>query len=337
MDKIKLGLSELNVSRICLGTMTFGSTLTKKESFEVMDTALDYGINYFDCAELYPAPLDEKHYGVTENIIGEWLKLRRYPDVIIESKCTGPEDAADFIIAPWVRGDQRRLDKKNILLGIEGTLKRLRRDYVDLYMGHWPDHSVNRMEQVSTFHDLINEGKIRTWGTSNEGPKNMPLLIEFCKENGFTLPAAQQFLYNLLFRHAEDDIIPLCLNENIALNPYSPLSMGLLTGKYRDGYEVDGSRFKYWPERYKFRFGNENARLAANKYEEIANDYDISVTHLSLAWLLAKNMTSIIIGVSKSEHVKDIVKCLDINLSENCMIAIDKIYKQVGNPTLGIS
>jgi len=335
-----LGNSNIFASKLILGTMTLGSSADKKESFRILDTAFDYGINFFDTAELYAAPLDKKNYGITETIIGEWLTSRKIDrsKIYISSKVAGPEYAAGWAICPWIRGEERKVDRKNVILAIEGSLKRLQTDYVDLYMSHWPERNVPLEEQLSTWNFLINQGKIKYWGTSNEGPVNMPKLIEFCQKNMFSLPISQTMLYNLLHRHPEENgLLEVCNNNNVGTTIYSPLSMGILTGKYKDDkYDVSDSRMSYWPERYQNRFGNLDAINAAKQYKIIADNYGLTLLELSFAWILQQPITSIVIGVSKSSQLNSIVKTLDIKLSNDCIDEIDILYEKIGNPVLGI-
>lgn len=337
MNKTPFPQTDFPMSKLSLGTLTFGSNLDEKASFRILDIATEAGINSFDTAELYPAPLKKEHYGISETIIGRWLKGKDRSQFFISSKIAGPEDAAEFSIAPWVRGEKRRCHRQDIKSALHASLKRLQTDYLDLYMVHWPERKVSLDEKLNGFSELIEHGVLKAWGTSNEGPINMPLLIKFCQDNGFTLPAAQQLLYNLLHREPEDSGMKnLCLENNIAMVIYSPLSMGALTGKYRRGYKVSQSRISQWPERYKSIFANEQAIQAAIEYEQLAAEFNLSLIQLSMAWLLHQPISSILLGVSNEAQLDELIKASLVKLPQNILDEVERLYKKWESPVKGI-
>eukprot|EP00164_Ancoracysta_twista_P007327 GFYU01010376.1.p1 GENE.GFYU01010376.1~~GFYU01010376.1.p1 ORF type:complete len:335 (-),score=70.01 GFYU01010376.1:432-1385(-) len=257
MKYVKLGHSDLNVSVCCMGTMTFGERNTEAEGFAIMDKALELGVNFFDCAEMYPVPAKEETQGASEVILGKWMKTKKREDLIIATKIAGYNDSSYI---PSNRTDPRsgdnptesRLDSVNISAAVEGSLRRLQTDYIDLYQTHWPDryvpgfgsesykyssardNTVPLEETVQAIGDLIKSGKIRHWGVSNETAYGIGEIMHACRRLSVPAPISIQNSYSLIHRHFENALAESCApwHYNVSLLAWSPLAGGALTGSY---------------------------------------------------------------------------------------------------------
>ena len=338
MNYRKLGNTELQVSTICLGTMTWGEQNTQNEGFEQMDYALDHGINFFDTAELYAVPPKKETYGKTEEIIGNWFKLKKNrKKVILASKISGPG-------LSWIRGGENQFDKKNINLAVEGSLKRLNTDYIDLYQLHRPERSTNYFGKLGYEHedkkdwndfetildslnDLIKSGKIRYIGLSNETAWGLSKFLEISSSKNLPRIVSVQNPYNLLNRTYEVGIAEISIREKSGLLAYSPLASGILTGKYRNGALPDGSRMKF--PRYK----TANATNAVEEYYKIAKNFDINLAQMCLKFCeMQKFMTSVIIGATTMEQLKTDVESVNVKLNNEVLKKINDIHKLIPNP-----
>lgn len=224
-----IGKSGLRVSPICMGTMTFGLQADKKTSFAIMDKAYERGINFFDTAELYPVPPDAKLAGLTEEIVGEWLQSKPRDSIILASKVAG---AANGWFVPPIRHGLTAIDRFHITKALEGTLKRLKTDYIDLYQVHWPDMSVPIEESLYVLDGFVKQGKIRYIGTSNDSAYGLTKANEVAKFKGLARYESIQNNFSMLNRRFLDELANVCKKEHISLLPYSPLAGGVLTGKY---------------------------------------------------------------------------------------------------------
>ena len=240
MQYRRLGRSSLRVSDICLGTMTFGSTCDEQESFRIMNRALDAGIDFFDTAEVYPVPPDIKWVHRSEEIIGKWLKTVDRDQVTIATKFCG---SGNTFFVPPVRHGRTAIDRHHIRTAIEGSLSRLQTDFVDLYQTHWPDHDFPYEETLMALTELIDEGKVRVIGSSNETPWGAMKAQSVAEANGFSRYETIQNNYSAINRRFEDGLAEICRREQISCLPYSPLGGGVLTGKYNDGAWPEGCRF----------------------------------------------------------------------------------------------
>ncbi|HIP30896.1 MAG TPA: aldo/keto reductase, partial [Sulfurospirillum arcachonense] len=229
MEYRYIGKSGLRVTPICLGTMTFGTSADKKESFKIMDKAYDMGINFFDTAELYPVPPSKEYAGLTEEIVGEWLQTKPRDSIIIASKVAG---AANGWFVPPIRHGLTAVDRFHITKALEDTLKRLKTDYIDLYQVHWPDMTVPIEESLYVLDELVKQGKIRYTGTSNDSAYGLTKANETSKFKNLTRFQSIQNNFSMLNRRFLDEIAVVCKKEDISLLPYSPLAGGVLTGKY---------------------------------------------------------------------------------------------------------
>ena len=341
----KLGHTNIEVSKICLGTMTFGEQNTEKEAHEQLDFALEHGVNFIDTAEMYPVPPNSKTQGLTEKYIGSWLKKRNNrDDVIIASKVTGP--APDF---SYIR-KSLKIDKKNIEKAIAENLKRLNTDYIDLYQIHWPQRQTNYFGQLNykyskentneiidnlnesyeALNNLVESGKIRSIGLSNDTSWGAMKFLEISKEKSFSKIVTIQNPYSLLNRTYEINMAEISEMENIKLLAYSPLGFGVLTGKYINN-KPKNSRLSLW-NRFD-RYSNKNSKYSTLKYVELAKKYNITPTQLALSFVNQQPfVTSNIIGATNLSQLNENIKSIDLILDEEIINEIESIHLSQPNP-----
>ena len=341
MEYNKLPGTEIDVSKICLGTMTWGRQNSESEAFEQMDYSLDKGVNFFDTAELYPVPATPDRYADTEKIIGKWLESRRSRDkIILASKIAGPGDYTAHIRKTGFKGD-------SIEEAINGSLKRLKTDYIDLYQLHWPERATNYFgkrgfdyiddgwndnfrEILETLKRIVNSGKVRYVGLSNENAWGIMKYLEYSKE-GLPKMITIQNPYSLLNRLFEIGSSEICKRENIGLLAYSPLGFGVLSGKYFNNNIPKNSRLDLFPNLK--RYNGENSMKAAILYNEIANKFNISLTHLALSFVNDRPfVTSNIIGATSIKQLKENIESINIKLSEEIVNEINLVQEKYPNP-----
>jgi len=343
MNYKKLGNTDLNVSTICLGTMTWGEQNTQEESFEQMDYALDQGVNFWDTAEIYSVPPREETYGDTEVIIGNWFeKTKKRDQVILASKVCGPA-------REYVRGGGNHFGEKNIAEALEGSLKRLKTDYIDLYQLHWPERKTNFFGKLGYEHDdssewtqfedilanlkkFIDQGKVRHIGVSNETPWGLSKYLELSKEKNLPRMLSVQNPYNLLNRTYEIGLAEISIREQAGLLAYSPLACGYLSGKYRNNQLPKNSRMErdgnFWS-----RYNNKNAEKAIELYYEISKRHSLDLAQMSLKFLeIQPFVTSVIIGATTMEQLKTNIESVNIDLSEDVIKEINDVQKIYPNP-----
>lgn len=340
----KLPHTNIEVSKICLGTMTWGRQNSEEEGHQQMDYAVDQGINFFDTAELYPVPAHPDRYADTEKIIGNWFKKTGKRDkIILGTKIAGKADFTKFIRSTGFR-------RESLIEAVEGSLERLQTDYIDLYQLHWPerntnyfgkrgyehdisDHWKDNFHQVlETLRDLIREGKIRHVGISNETPWGTMRYLEESKVHA-TLPRTItiQNPYSLLNRLFEVGLTEIAIRERIGLLAYSPLGFGALSGKYLGGRMPEGSRVALFPN-YN-RYNGEIATMATQKYYELAQANDLSLAQMSLAFVNTRPfVTSNIIGATSLKQLTENIASIDVELSEDVLKGIEAIHNQIPNP-----
>ncbi len=334
-----IGKSGLRVTPICLGTMTFGYMSDKKDSFEVMDMAYEKGINFFDTAELYPVPPSAKLNGITEEIIGEWMKERKIKrdSLIIASKVAGA--AAGWFVPP-IRHGYTAVDRFHIRSAIEGSLKRLKTDYIDLYQVHWPDPIVPPEETLEALSELVKEGKVRYIGTSNDTAYGLTKATEISRFKGFRRYESIQNNFSLLNRRFLDSLGEVCKRENISLLPYSPIAGGVLSGKYQGNKLPKGARFtdyiKLADEKdarqnaMARRFVNEGTLASTQKYMDLAQELGVSSVTLAVAWSKSFDfVASTIIGARNTKQLEEILKAMDLELSGEIMGRCDSIHQEI--------
>jgi len=345
----KLGNTDLEVSLICLGTMTWGVQNNQEEAFEQMDYALSQGINFFDTAEMYAIPPSEKTFGTTETIIGNWFKESKNRDqVILASKISGPG-------LSWVRGGGQQYSEQNIEDAVENSLKRLQTDYIDLYQLHWPERKTNFFGRLGydhkeeethgfkgswndfekiliTLEKFIKQGKIRYVGLSNETSWGLSKFLEVSKLKSLPKMMSVQNPYNLLCRTYEIGLAEISIREKSGLLAYSPLAGGFLTGKYRNNNLPENSRQKLFSDYYT-RYNKPHASLVIEKYFEISNKFDLNFAQMSIKFCeIQPFMTSVIIGATTMEQLKINIESVNVNLSDENITEINKIHKLYPNP-----
>ena len=343
MNFKKLGNTDLNVSTICLGTMTWGEQNTQEEGFEQMDYALDQGVNFWDTAELYSVPPKEETYGHTEIIIGNWFKKSKKRDkVILATKVAGPMRA-------YLRGGGNNFGIEKITQAVNDSLKRLQTDYIDLYQLHWPERNTNMFGRLgyehkddgkwNKFEDIlgnlkkfIDQGKIRYVGLSNETAWGAKKYLEISKEQGLPRMMSIQNPYSLLNRTYEVGLAEVSIREQIGLLAYSPLASGYLSGKYRNNKIPKNSRIALDPNFWS-RYNKPNTSVAVDAYFEIAKKYRLVLAQMSLKFCeIQPFMTSVIIGATTMEQLKTDVESVNLNLNEEIIKEINEIQKIYPNP-----
>ena len=334
--------SNIKVSKICLGTMTWGRQNNQQEAFDQMDYSIDKGVNFFDTAELYPVPATPDKYAITEEIIGNWFQQSKKRDkIILATKIAGPGDYTAHIRKTGFKGN-------SIENALDGSLKRLKTDYIDLYQLHWPERITNTFgnRNYQYFNDswednfefileklkeLIKIGKIRHIGLSNENPWGIMKFLEYSKRELPKMITVQN-PYSLLNRLFEVGSSEICKRENVGLLAYSPLGFGILTGKYFNGNMPKNSRLDLFPTLK--RYSNENSIKAAKLYQEVAKKHNLSLTHLSLSFVNDRPfVTSNIIGATNLEQLKENIESVNIKLSDEIISEINSINNKIPNPS----
>ena len=344
MNYNKLGNTDLNVSTICLGTMTWGEQNSQEEGFEQMDYALDNGINFFDVAEMYPSPCIKETYGKTEKIIGNWFKEKKKRDkVILATKISGPGMS-------YIRGGGPQYTEEKISEAIENSLKRLKTDYIDLYQLHWPERKTNFFGRLGYEHrnefnnwndfetilialeKFIKQGKIRFIGLSNETSWGLSKFLEISKLKTLPRMISVQNPYNLLCRTYEIGLAEISIREKSGLLAYSPLAGGFLTGKYRNNNLPENSRQKLFANYYT-RYSKPNASIVIEKYFNIAKKFGLNFTQMALKFCeIQKFVTSVIIGATTMEQLKIDIESVNVNLTEEINKEINNVQIIYPNP-----
>lgn len=337
MQYRKLGQSDLEVSALCLGTMTWGEQNTKQEAHKQLDYAFAQGINFIDTAEMYPVPPKPDTQGLTERYIGTWLAKRSDRDkIILATKVAG---RADWL--PHLRGGPC-LSASQIEQAINASLQRLQTDYVDLYQLHWPDRATNYFgslgyqhtegaegialeETLATLKALINEGKVRHWGLSNETPWGLMKCLQVARDLAMPAPVSVQNPYNLLNRSYEVGMAECSHREHVGLLAYSPLAFGVLTGKYLQGARPEKARLTLY-ERFS-RYTHERAELAVQAYADLAKAHDMSLTELAMAFVTTRSfVTSNIIGATTMAQLAQNIATAELSLSPELMAELEQIH-----------
>lgn len=332
MEKRRLGQSGIFVTDLCLGTMTFGSQNDEKESFAILDRAYDAGIDFYDTAEIYPVPPEEKWVGRSEEIVGKWLKTKPRESVIIASKVAGP---AHSWFSPPLRYGKTGYDRHQIRIAIEGTLKRLQVDYLDLYQTHWPDHDYSYGETLTALTELKEEGLIRAFGSSNENAWGTMKALATSEALGIGRYETIQNNYSILNRRFEDELAEICRREGIRCLPYSPLGGGVCSGKYNLPKMPPNARFtRYLTEGLERqstmakRFVNERSLATVAELRTLADESGLELTAMCLAWSRQNDfVASTIFGATSLEQIEQNLKAVDLILSDDILARINQITK----------
>ena len=344
MQTRPLGTSGINVSLICLGTMTWGQQNTEGQAHEQMDYALAQGVNFFDTAEMYPVPPMKETTGLTEQYIGSWFKSRNNREqVILASKVVGRSSNFNYL-----RGAPTVLDKKNITAALDASLKRLQTNYIDVYQLHWPDRNTNMFGQLGYTHnenetpipieetlgvlnDLVKSGKIRHVGLSNESAYGVMAFLQTAETKKLPRMQSVQNPYSLLNRTYEIGLAEVSIRANCGLLAYSPLAMGILSGKYLGGKKPEGSRMALFT-RFQ-RYNNSKAEAATARYVKIARDAGLDPSQMALAFVNQQRfVTSNIIGATTMAQLKTNIESIHIKLSADVLNAIDAVHSDIPNP-----
>ncbi|WP_297440512.1 aldo/keto reductase [Sulfurimonas sp.] len=337
MDYRYIGKSGLRVSPICLGTMTFGTqTPDERVAFEIMDKAYDNGVNFFDTAELYPVPPLAKLAGLTEEIVGRWLKTKPRESVILASKVAG---AANGWFVPPIRHGLTAIDSFHIERAIEGSLKRLQTDYIDLYQMHWPDTVVPIEESLKAFDRLVQSGKVRYIGTSNDTAYGTSKALMISEFKGFARFESIQNNFSLLNRRFLDELATLAKKEQVSLLPYSPLGGGVLSGKYNQASNAVGRFTAYInanDRRQRLmveRFVNDKTLASTQAYLKIAADAGLDPVTMATAWSKQFDfVASTIIGATTPEQLDATLAAMDLKLSKEVLDACDAVHRDILYP-----
>ena len=346
MKYTTLGNTDLKVSKICLGTMTWGEQNTEADGHAQMDYALAQGVNFWDTAELYSVATRKETYGSTERIIGSWFKKTGQRDkVILATKIAGPSPNL-----PWIREGKIDFSKASMKAAIEGSLQRLQTDYVDLYQLHWPERRTNFFGQLGYKHkesdawedniqevvegmqELIQQGKVRHFGISNETPWGMKRYLEVADKYDLPRPVSIQNAYSLLNRSFEVGLAEMAIREKVGLLAYSPMAFGLLSGKYNKGLDKPGDRMNKFGKVLP-RYHGELSKAATDAYLKIAESFNVSLAQLALAWVTTRPFTtSNIIGATTMEQLKENIHSIHLDVGKEVTKAIEGVHAAISNP-----
>ena len=336
MKKRRIGKSAMVVSEIGLGTMTFGSTCEEDIAIKILEEAFHSGIDFIDTAEVYPVPPDSTYVHRTEEIVGKWLTSKKRDSIILATKVCGPGHGW---FSPPVRSGKTALDRHHLLQAINGSLKRLKTDYIDLYQVHWPDPDMHYEETLYALSELVQSGKVRYVGCSNETPWGLMKSLWVSDKNRLVRYESIQNNFSMLNRRFEDALSEICKRESISLISYSPLAGGVLSGKYNYGKIPENARFTRYAklaERQKkqsSRYLNEQTLSATEKFIEIAEQAGMSCTTLSIAWNKQHEfVASTLIGANTPEQFYEAIKATNVVLSNEILTKIDEVSKTIPYP-----
>ena len=344
MEYTKLGKTDLEVSKICLGTMTFGEQNTEADGHEQLDYALEQGINFIDTAEMYAVPGRKETQGATERIIGTWIQKRKNREkFILATKVTGPSAGLKHIRNPL------NFTKEQINTAIEGSLNRLQTDYVDIYQLHWPERNVNNfgkrgykhdateawednlLQVLQTMQELIDAGKVRYFGVSNETPWGLMRFLQLAEQHGLSRSISIQNPYSLLNRTFEVGLAEIAMREQVSLLAYSPMAFGLLSGKYHKGTADDSCRINKFKQMS--RYNAPTAFEAAGRYLEIAEKYGMAPAQMALSFVTSQPfLGSNIIGATTMDQLKENISSIEVKLSPEILKEIEAVHESIPNP-----
>jgi aryl-alcohol dehydrogenase-like predicted oxidoreductase len=343
MDFRRLGRSDIEVSTLCLGSMTWGEQNTEAEAFAQMDRAKAAGINFIDTAEMYPVPPRSETYATTERFIGNYFKARgNRADWVLASKVAGPGNGIDYI-----RGGNLKHNRQHIVAALDASLERLQTDWIDLYQLHWPERSTNFFGQLGYRHkeeeftpleetlavldEQVRAGKIRHIGVSNETPWGAMKFLQLAESRGWSRMVSIQNPYNLLNRTFEVGLAEIALREDCGLLAYSPLAFGMLSGKYENGARPANARITLY-SRFS-RYTNQQARAACSRYVALAREHGLNPAQMALAFVSSRPfVTSNIIGATTLEQLECNLESLTLRLSEEVLAGIEAIHTSQPNP-----
>lgn len=335
--------TDIKVSKICLGTMTFGQQNSEAEAHDQLDFALQHGVNFIDTAEMYSTPAKVETYGATEKMIGNWFKKSGKRDaVVLATKIGGPNRGLEYM------RDDLHFNTKTLALSVDKSLQRLQTDYIDLYQLHWPERKSNMFGQrgfkmqedawqdniqdvLEALQELIRQGKIKTIGVSNETPWGLMRFMEESRKHQLPKIITIQNPYSLLNRTFEVGLSEVCHRENVGLLAYSPLAFGVLSGKFLTGAALPKARINLFPQFS--RYNSENSREASKRYRQVAQDFGLTLTELSLAFIAQQPfVTSTIIGATNLEQLQENINTIKVELTPAMLQAIEEVQNSIPDP-----
>jgi aryl-alcohol dehydrogenase (NADP+) len=340
----QLGESDLRVSEICLGTMTWGEQNSERDAHLQLDFALDHGINFIDTAEMYPVPPSARTYARTETYLGPWLAKQKRDKLVIASKVAGPGRR------DWVRGGRTELTRENITGALNDSLARLHTDYLDLYQIHWPGRNVpmfgetrfdpakeapgvSILDQIETMAGLIRAGKIRHYGLSNETTWGVCEFARLAREHGLPPPVTIQNAYSLVNRMFDADLAEASFRDKVPLLAYSPLAMGMLSGKYAGGAKPPRARLALYAD-FGERYKRERVAQAADEYCKLAQSRRLSVTEMALAFVRTRwFVASTIVGATDLAQLKQNIDSVKVEVDAGTLAGIDAIHRRYPSPS----
>ncbi|MEJ2026973.1 MAG: aldo/keto reductase [Limibacillus sp.] len=339
MDYRQLGRSGIDVSAVCLGSMTWGEQNSEAEGHGQMDLAFDHGVNFIDVAEMYSTPVKAETYGRSEEVIGSWMAARGNRDkVVLATKIVGPSDGF-----PWIRNGETRFTRRHIVEALEASLKRLRTDYVDLYQLHWPDRSTNTFgklgftpnpdesmtpieETLAALEEVVASGKVRTVGLSNETPWGTMKFLSLAEAGKGPRMVSVQNPYSLLNRSYEAGMAEVSIREDCGLLAYAPLAAGALSGKYLGGARPEGARMTLYPQNTRYMKPEGEAAVAA--YAKVAEKHGIGLVEMSHAWVVSRPfVTSSIVGATSNEQLMQALKAAEVTLPPEVIEDLEEVHK----------
>jgi len=336
MKRRRLGRTGLVVSELCMGTMTFGNQADEAASLAILARACEAGIDFFDVAEIYPVPPEAKWVGRSEEIVGKWLAGKQRDAVFVATKVAGP--GYGWFLAP-LRGGKTALDRHHVERALEGSLRRLGTDYIDLYQTHWPERDLPIEETLEALTRAVQAGKVRYAGCSNETAYGLTKSLWASDVNGLVRFETIQNHFSLLNRRFEDELAEVCRREKVSLLPYSPLAGGVLSGKYLDGARPQGARFSlyedYSPRTQTMfrRFVNDRTLEATRRLGAIAREAGLAPATLAIAWTLSHDFVgSTILGATRVEQLADTLAAADVTLSADVLEACNAVSKDIRYP-----
>lgn len=343
MKYTTLSTTDVRISCICLGTMSYGHQVDEADGHAQLDYALTQGVNFIDTAEMYPIPPQESTYGTTETFIGRWLqKTGKRKDIVLASKIAGPNRYAHL------RDGKHRFIQSNIEQAVDASLKRLKTDYLDLFQLHWPDRNVNYFGQRGYVHDenaemtpfietlkaletAVKAGKVRYVGISNETPWGTMEFLRIAKENNLPRMVSVQNVYNLINRHYEISMAEVSMHENIGLLAYSPLAYGVLGGGYLGGNVPPKGRLVFHPQ-FAARYRTSQVAHITQMYADVAKKHGLTLAQMSLAFVNRQPfVTSTIIGASTMQQLKEDIASIDVELTDDVLKDIEAVHEQFPN------
>jgi aryl-alcohol dehydrogenase-like predicted oxidoreductase len=345
MKKVQLGRSDLWVSALCMGTMTFGEQNTEAEGFAILDAAYAAGINFVDTAEIYPVPVNKETFSRTEGIVGRWLKTKPRDSVILATKMSGPSRNAT-----WIRDGDLDFMPKNVDQAVHNSLKLLGVDYIDLYQLHWPARNVplfgdmrfdpKKEKPSAAMEDTlagldkhVKAGNIRAIGVSNETPWGVSEFIKQSENHGTPRIASIQNGHSLLNRTYENGLDEVCFRENVSLLAYSPLSFGQLTGKYVDDRAGAQGRLNKYSKDWSPRYVREVTYQAAGEYAALARKHGLTPTQMAIAWIMSQwYVASTIVGATSVAQLAEQLTAQSLTLSAEVLAGIEDIHSRIRNP-----